>query len=71
MDFIGHGCSMGFGMWFLPVLLIILVIYFLKESSKSERKNSSAQEILDKRYANGEIDIEKYQEMSKELKKDK
>jgi putative membrane protein len=71
MDFIGHGYGMGFGMWFIPILLILIVIYFLKENSKSQRDNSSAQDILDKRYANGEIDTEEYQQMSDALKKNK
>ena len=71
MDFIGHGYGMGFGMWFIPILLVLIVIYFLKENSKSQRDNSSAQDILDKRYANGEIDTEEYQQMSDALKKNK
>ncbi|GIT97575.1 SHOCT domain-containing protein [Sulfurovum sp. TSL1] len=71
MDFIGHGWGMGFGMWFLPVLLIIIVIYFLKDNSKNEEKHSSAQDILDKRYAGGEIDTEEYKEKSDVLKKRK
>jgi putative membrane protein len=71
MDFIGHGYGMGFGMWFIPILLVLIVIYFLKENSKIQRDNSSAQDILDKRYANGEIDTEEYQQMSDALKKNK
>ena len=71
MDFIGHGWGMGFGMWFIPLLLIIILIYFLKDNSKSEGKESSAQDILDKRYASGEIDTEEYEEKSNALKKDK
>lgn len=71
MDFIGHGYGMGFGMWFIPILLVLIVIYFLKENSKSEGKGSSAQDILDKRYANGEIDTAEYQQMSDALKKNK
>jgi putative membrane protein len=71
MDFIGHGYGMGFGMWFIPILLVLIVIYFLKENSKSQGDNSSAQDILDKRYANGEIDTAEYQQMSDALKKNK
>jgi len=69
MDFMGHGWGMGFGMWFIPILLVIIVIYFLKENSKGEGKHSSAQDILDKRYASGEIDTEEYKEKSNVLKK--
>ncbi len=71
MEFIGHGWGMGFGMWFLPVLFIIIVIYFLREKSTSEEKHASAQDILDKRYASGEIDTEEYKEKSDALKKNK
>lgn len=71
MDFMGHGWGMGFGMWFIPILLVIIVIYFIKENSKGEGKHSSAQDILDKRYASGEIDTEEYKEKSNALKKDK
>jgi len=71
MDFIGHGWGMGFGMWFIPLLFIIILIYFLKDNSKSEGKESSAQDILDKRYASGEIDTEEYKEKSDTLKKNK
>ncbi|GIU00099.1 hypothetical protein TSL6_06050 [Sulfurovum sp. TSL6] len=62
---------MGFGMWLIPIVLIIIVIHFLKENSKGEGKDSSAQDILDKRYASGEIDKEEYKEKSNALKKDK
>ena len=48
MDYVGHGWGMGFGMWFLPILLVIIVFYFLKENSKD--KNSSVQYILDRHY---------------------
>ena len=69
MDYIGHGWGMGFGMWIIPLFFVLLVFYFLKESNKSEDKHTSAQDILDKRYANGEIDTQEYEEKSKALKK--
>ncbi len=69
MDYIGHGWGMGFGMWIIPLLFVLLVFYFLKESNKSEDKHTSAQDILDKRYANGEIDTQEYEEKSNALKK--
>lgn len=64
---VGHGWGMGFSMWVIPVLLIIVVIYFLKDNHKD--KTLSAQDILDRRYANGEIDTEEYKEKSNALKK--
>ncbi len=57
---------MGFGMWLIPILLVVIVIYFLKDANKD--KTFSAQDILDKRYANGEISLEEY-ERSNALKK--
>jgi putative membrane protein len=69
MDYIGHGWGMGFGMWFTLILLILVVFYFLKESTKSKEKHSSAQDILDRRYANGEIDTNEYKEKSNALNK--
>ena len=72
MDYIGHhGWGMGFGMWVILLLFILIVFYFLKESSKSQEKHSSAQDILDRRYANGEIDTEEYEERSKAINKTK
>jgi uncharacterized membrane protein len=60
---------MGFGMWLIPIVLIIIVIYFLKENSKGETEDFSAQDVLNKRYASGEIDKEEYKEKSNVLKK--
>ncbi|TNF44129.1 MAG: SHOCT domain-containing protein [Epsilonproteobacteria bacterium] len=65
----GHGWGMGFGMWFTLILFILIIFYFFKESTKSRDKHSSAQDILDRRYANGEIDTEEYEEKSNALKK--
>ena len=69
MDYVGHGWGMGFGMWFTLILFILLIVYFLKENTKGEEKHSSAQDILDRRYANGEIDTEEYQEKYDALNK--
>ena len=56
-------------MWLIPIVLIIIVIYFLKENSKGEAEDFSAQDVLNKRNASGEIDKEEYQEKSNVLKK--
>jgi len=55
---------MGFE-WLVPLLIITIIFYLLQD--KKEEK-SAAQEILDKRYANGGIDKEEYKEKSKLLK---
>jgi len=62
----GHCWGMG-GWWLIPIILLIIFFYFLKDQSKKE--TSSAQDILDRRYANGEIDKEEYQEKSNNLKR--
>jgi len=67
MNYVGHGW--GFGMWFTLILFVLVMLYFFKENSKGEEKHSSAQDILDKRYANGGIDKEEYQEKSDALNK--
>ncbi len=64
MDTLNHGWGMGFG-WLIP-LFIIAVIFYLLQDKKQEK--SDAQDILDKRYANGGIDKEEYREKSKLLK---
>ena len=69
MDYVGHGWGMGFGMWFILIVFILVVFYVLKESTRTQEKNTTAQDILDRRYANGEIDTEEYEERSKALKK--
>ena len=61
--------GMGWGMWFIP-LLIILVIYFLLKNdsqTKSRQNSESPMEILRKRYAKGEITKEQFEEVKKEL----
>ncbi len=61
MDYITHGWGMGFG-WLLILLIIGLLVYLL------QNKKSSTQDILDKRYAKGEIDEEEYEKKSRHLK---
>jgi len=65
MNTFNHGWGMGFG-WLMPLLIIGLLFYLLQGKKKDK---SEAQEILDKRYANGGIDKEEYEEKSEHLKK--
>ena len=64
MNTFTHGWGMGFG-WLIP-LLIIAILFYLLQNKKVEK--SDAQEILDKRYANGGIDKKEYEEKSKHLR---
>ena len=63
------GSNMGFGMWLIPILLVIIIFYVLNENNKGKKEETSAQDLLDKRYANGEIGLEEYEERSNILKK--
>jgi len=64
MNTFNHGWGMGFG-WLIPLLLIAILFYILQDKRKEK---SSAQEILDKRYASGGINKEEYEEKSSALK---
>ena len=57
---------MGFG-WLIPLFIIGVLFYFLQDQDNKKEK-SSAQDILDKRYANGGIDEKEYNEKSRHLK---
>lgn len=54
--------GMGLGMllvWLLPLALVVLVaLYFI--NGKGRRRSRTALEILEERYARGEIDRDEY-----------
>ena len=54
---------MGFG-WIFLILVIVVLLYIFK-GDKTDKK--SAKDILDERYAKGDIDIEEYKERKKNL----
>lgn len=60
-------------MWIFPVLFLIICVLFLSRmmggwSMWGDRKSpESAREILDRRYARGEISREVYAQMKKDL----
>jgi putative membrane protein len=61
----GWGFGMGFG-WIIPLLFIFALFYFINSNNNSDKE--SAQDILDKKYANGEIDEEEYKRKKELLK---
>jgi putative membrane protein len=72
MDDWGH-MSWGYGglfMWLLFLVLIVAVIYFVVRGEKWMKRSSgdeTALDILNKRYAKGEITEQEYKKMKKEL----
>ena len=60
---------MGFTMWLIPILFVIIIFYILNENNKGKKEETSAQDLLDKRYAQGEIDLEEYEERSNAINK--
>jgi len=63
-DYGMHGFGMGFG-WLILILFIAAIFYFINGNKNGD---VSAKDILDKRYANGEIDEEEYQTKKDNLK---
>jgi len=64
MNTFNHAWGMSFG-WIIPLFIIALIFHLLHNK---KRDKSEAQEILDKRYANGGIDKEEYKEKSRLLR---
>lgn len=56
----GYGMSGMVIVWTVPLLLIVALVYFINSNKK---ETLSAKEILDKRYAKGEIDEQEYKRM--------
>ena len=65
----GYGGEHGFGlMWIFPLLFLAVFIYFMRGMfGRSQMKQDTAREILDKRFARGEIDKEEYEQIKKTL----
>ena len=59
-------------MWivWIPIIVLIawLVVTLTKKREPNEPRNETPLEILKRRYANGEINIEEYDERKKKLK---
>jgi putative membrane protein len=66
MDMFSHNWNMGIG-WLIPLFIIGVIIYLIQHKEEPKKYNS-AQDLLDKRYANGGIDTKEYIEMSKRIK---
>ena len=62
------GGTMGFG-WLIPLVVIMAFGYFIYNAKNNKRKNTSVRDILDERFASGEIDEKEYKEKSSALGK--
>lgn len=67
MNYFSHRWGIGFG-WLVPIFIIGLIIYLFQNKTEEKSTKSSAQEILDKRYANGGISKQEYEEKSKAIR---
>lgn len=70
-DWWGHG--FGF-MWIVPMLFFVVFLFFMRgifrqgsRGGNNGTRRESAREILDKRFAKGEIEKEEYEEMKKAI----
>ncbi len=66
-----HGILGGWG-WLLIVILFVLLLWFVlraygKRQEKGLGVEETALDILKKRYANGEIDQDEYEEKKREI----
>jgi putative membrane protein len=66
-----HPMAFGFGgifMWLFWILLIVLIVWLLKNVIGGQQVHSNtALEILQQRYAKGEIDKEEFEEKKRDL----
>ncbi len=65
----GWGFGMGLG-WLIPLLLIVVLLYYINNNKSNKKEGLTAKEILDMRFAKGEIDEQEYQR-KRELLEDK
>lgn len=60
----GGGFIMGLGMllvWLVPLVLIIVVVMYLNNQSRTTRQFETAIDLLEKAYARGEIGRDEFQ----------
>lgn len=68
-DMMGWGWGIGmFIFWIVIIILIVVLVkYIATQSSGRIERNETPLEILKRRYANGEIDKEEYEQKKKDL----
>jgi len=74
----GHGFGFGW-MWIFPLIFLVICLFFafgfflrgpgrFRQDAGRAGSDESAREVLDRRYAKGEITKEQYEEMKHALK---
>lgn len=68
------GFGMGIGMWIFWIVLVVVVIFLVNNflggsSGRSVTSSESPLDILQRRYASGEIDKDEFESMKKRLEK--
>ncbi len=58
----------GMGFWWLMPLVVLVILFIILNSNTALKDDETAAEILDKRYANGEISEEEYKRRKANLK---
>lgn len=58
---------MGLHMWIWIVLLVVLAIVFIRLAMPGNKEDISPRQILDQRYAKGEISKDQYERMRRDL----
>lgn len=67
-DLMGYGFGFhGFGMFLFWGVVLVLIFWLFKEDSKGNVQNQSAIEILNSRYAKGEISETEYLNKKKDI----
>ncbi len=57
----------GGGMWIFWLILFVIIVLLVKVMGVPSKNSESAMELLKKRYANGEISKEEFEEIKKTL----
>lgn len=68
-EFMGWGGAMGL-LWIVLLVAVVWALFtVLRPAGRDRDAGPSAREILDRRYANGEIDADEYQRRLNDLRK--
>lgn len=61
--------GMGWGMWFIPLLIILVIYFFIKINSQKGNVQTMETpiDILKRRYAGGELTKEQFDEMKENI----